>query len=91
MPTRQQISISHGGLLWVDQTSSDGGGPCEWERVCPRHEPWSAAQAGRLERLAFTTCSDIARIDSAIEGGTYQPPADFAGHRIRTGRHGTRT
>ena len=45
------------------------GGRCEWEAVCPLHEPWTRAQAALTEQLRATTFEEIARLDAAIVAG----------------------
>lgn len=52
------------------------GGPCRWDDVCAVHVPWARAQHAFLDALAGTTLADVVGIDTALESGTYEIPAD---------------
>jgi len=62
------------------------GGPCDWDRVCPVHIPWTAAERAFREQLASWTFEELAAADAAIEVGQYPIPADaHSGSRLRGG------
>ena len=65
------------------------GGPCDWENVCPVHEPWSQAQQAFVRRLQATTFRQLARADAAIEAGERRVAEDA--HPERRPRRGVRT
>lgn len=52
------------------------GGPCRWDDVCAVHVPWARAQHAMLDTLERTTLQDLVEIDTAIDAGTYEVPAD---------------
>lgn len=51
------------------------GGPCRWEGMCAMHVPWSRAQQALLDQLGATTLADVAEIDKALSGDSYDVPA----------------
>jgi len=57
------------------------GGPCDWERACPLHVPWSNAQTALSEQLRDWTLEALARADQEIEAGTYQLPVGIETHQ----------
>ncbi|MEZ4503610.1 MAG: Rrf2 family transcriptional regulator [Dehalococcoidia bacterium] len=62
------------------------GGPCDWDRVCPVHVPWTAAERAFRKQLASWNFEELAAADAAIEGGQYPTPADaHSGSRLRSG------
>jgi Rrf2 family protein len=56
------------------------GGPCDWERACPLHLPWSNAQRALSDELSKWTLQTLASTDQLIESGTYQLPDGVAPH-----------
>ncbi len=50
------------------------GGPCDWEHVCPLHNPWSRAQSVFAQQLRRTTFAELAAEDADIEAGRVPPP-----------------
>lgn len=52
------------------------GGPCRWDDVCAVHVPWARAQNAMLDVLAATTLHELVRIDTEIDDGVYEVPAD---------------
>ena len=65
------------------------GGPCDWERACPLHVPWSNAQAALSSELSTWTLETLASTDQAMESGTYQLPPAVAPH-LQPARRGIR-
>ena len=65
------------------------GGPCDWERACPVHEPWARAQAAVRRELGATTFADLVATDRAIREQHYLPPN--AGHLLPTPRRAGRS
>lgn len=65
------------------------GGPCGWTEICPVHGVWTRAQQALVDELARITFAELARIDTAIEAGTFRLPAG-ADHPEPTRRLGTR-
>ena len=65
------------------------GGPCDWERACPLHIPWTKAQTALSGELSNWTLEALARTDQEIESGTHQLPNSLALH-IQPDRLGIR-
>jgi len=42
------------------------GGPCDWENVCPLHEPWTRAQQALSDELQRTTYAELVDADTRI-------------------------
>ncbi len=55
------------------------GGPCRWDDVCAVHVPWFRAQDAMVEQLGETTFAEIVEIDTALDAGTFDIPAELAG------------
>lgn len=68
------------------------GGDCDWENVCPIHDPWGRAQQALTDELGRTTLADLTAIDAEIRAGTYRPvsPPHGGGGRRRGARPAAR-
>ena len=65
-----------------------GGGSCDWDNVCPLHEPWAEAKVGFVDRLVDTSFERLAEIDAAMTAGTYVLPDHTPPHGFTTPRLG---
>lgn len=66
-----------------------GGGPCDWEGICPAHDAWTGGRAALAHHLSLTTFADLAARDAAIERGDVPRPAESL-HAVTVARNGIR-
>lgn len=65
------------------------GGPCDWENVCPLHQPWARAQQALADQLRRTDFQQLANSDAEIEASRAAAP-ELPPHGRRVKRHGQR-
>ncbi|MBT5773673.1 MAG: Rrf2 family transcriptional regulator [Dehalococcoidia bacterium] len=56
------------------------GGPCDWERACPLHIPWTNAQHALSGELSKWTLESLSLTDQTIEAGNYELPPGIERH-----------
>jgi Rrf2 family protein len=64
------------------------GGPCHWEDVCPLHFTWEEGRRALSRVLESKTLASVVAVDTSLESGEVEAPADS--HRRGARRQGAK-